>query len=94
MTNATLNLGKKLTVIFGSKVYTTNLSEVVVEAAKFDTVTLKGLTKIEKLDKYIAKLEAQGYSLIVTDWRRENEIADGAVDFQLTFRRVSIFPTI
>jgi hypothetical protein len=87
MTNATFNIGKNLTVIFGGLVYQKNLSEVVVEAAKYDTVSLKGITKTEKLNKYLSKLETMGYKIISTDWRRENEIAEGAVDFQITLSK-------
>jgi hypothetical protein len=87
MTNATFNIGKSLTVIFGGLVYQKNLSEVVVEAAKYDTVSLKGITKTEKLNKYLSKLETMGYKIISTDWKRENEIAEGAVDFQITLSK-------
>jgi hypothetical protein len=87
MRNATLNIGKSLTVVTGNCVYTTNLSSILIEANKYDQINLNGVTKTEKLNKYINILKSNGYIVVVENWNRANEIADGLSDFSIKFSK-------
>jgi len=87
MPNATLNIGKSLTVVTGNCVYTTKLSSILEEANKYNQINLNGVTKTEKLNKYINLLKSNGYMIVVENWNRANEIADGVSDFSINFSK-------
>lgn len=87
MKNATLNIGKSLTVVTGNCGYITNLSSIVSEANKYDQINLNGVTKTKKLNKYINLLKSNGYMIVVENWNRANEIADGVSDFSIKFSK-------
>ena len=87
MANATLNIGKSLTVVAGNCVYTTNFSMLLSEANKYNQINLNGLAKTDKLNKYMNLLISNGYKVIAENWNRTNEIADGVSDFSITLSK-------
>lgn len=87
MTTATLNIAKVLTVVGINFAYAANLSNIIIEANKFDVVNLNGITKIEKFNKYLDGMLSSGYSIVCENWKRENEICDGVVDFSIQLKR-------
>ena len=87
MNTATLNIAKKLTVVTNNNAYTTNLSNLISEASKFDVVNLKGITKTEKLNKYLEVMNVNGFKLISENYNRINTIADGSSDFSFEFSK-------
>ena len=85
MTSATFNIAKSLTIVVGSYVYITNLSNLINESNKYDNVTLNGVTKIEKFNKYVALMLANGYSVVTENWKRD--FIDGVLDYSITFKK-------
>jgi hypothetical protein len=83
MTTATLNISQVLTVITSNCVYTTKLSNLVIEANKFNQVNINGLAKVEKLNKYLGVLNANGYSVICENWNQPSEILEGINNFSI-----------
>jgi hypothetical protein len=83
MNTATLNISKSLTVVTCNKVYMTKLNNLIAEATKFDIVNINGITKTEKLNKYLNIMIANGYKVIAENWNRANTIADGVSDFSI-----------
>jgi hypothetical protein len=84
MTVVTLNISKKITVVTSNFVYQTNLKNVIIEANKYDVINLNGITKTEKLNKYLKAMIANKYTVITENWNRINTIADGVSDFSIT----------
>ena len=84
---ATLNIAKSLTVVTDNKVYITNLTNLISEANKFKTIDLKGITKTEKLVKYLSIMCSNGYKIVSENYNRVNTIADGASDFSYTLSK-------
>jgi hypothetical protein len=87
MTTATLNIAKSLTVVTNNFVYTTNLSNLIAEASKYNFVNLNGVTKTEKLNKYLSVMLSKGYVILSENWNRVNTIADGVSDFSITLSK-------
>lgn len=87
MKTATLNISKTLTVVTSNFAYGTNLSNIIIEANKYSTINLNGVTKTSKLNKYISTLINNGYSVVCENWNRANEIADGVSDFSITLSK-------
>jgi len=87
MKTATLNIAKSLTVVTNSFVYTANLSNLIAEASKYDVVNLNGVTKTEKLNKYLSLMTSKGYVVLTENWNRVNTIADGVSDFSITLSK-------
>ena len=83
MKTATLNISKSLTVVTCNNVYMAKLNNLIDEAAKFDIVNIKGITKTEKLNKYLTIMIANGYKVTAENWNRANTIADGVSDFSI-----------
>jgi len=87
MTTATLNIAKSLTVVTNNFVYTTNFSNLIAEASKYNVVNLNGVTKTEKLNKYLSVMLSKGYVILSENWNRVNTIADGVSDFSITLSK-------
>lgn len=87
MTTATFNISKTLTVVTNNSVYICNLSELVLQSNKFNTVEIKGITSTKKFNKYLSVMIANGYNVITENWLRNNVIADGATDFSITLSK-------
>jgi hypothetical protein len=83
MTTATLNISQVLTVITSNCVYTTKLSNLVSEANKFNQININGLAKVEKLNKYLDVLNANGYSVICENWNEASQIIEGINNFSI-----------
>lgn len=86
-TAATFNITKILTVISMNYVYNAKLSNIMLEADKYNEVNITGLIKTEKLNKYISNFLNNGYVLLSENWNRVGEIADGVSDFSITFSK-------
>lgn len=71
-TEATLNIGKKITVVSGNCVYNSNMSEFENIIVKHNIVYLTGLSKPSKKNKYEQLLLNNGFTLLKVYW---NEIA-------------------
>jgi hypothetical protein len=63
MTHATLNLGKKITLIVGSSVYNENMCNFQDIISKFNTIELSGLSKPGKKAKYENMLLSTGFNV-------------------------------
>jgi hypothetical protein len=87
MTVVTLNIAKKITVVTSNFVYQTNLKNFIIEANKYDVINLNGITKTEKLNKYLTAMIANEYTVITENWNRINTIADGVSDFSITLSK-------
>ena len=87
MTTATLNIAKSLTVVTNNFVYTTNFTNLIAEASKYNVVNLNGVTKTEKLNKYLSVMLSKGYVILSENWNRVNTIADGVSDFSITLSK-------
>jgi hypothetical protein len=87
MTTTTLNIAKSLTVVTNNFVYTTNFSNLIAEASKYNVVNLNGVTKTEKLNKYLSVMLSKGYVILSENWNRVNTIADGVSDFSITLSK-------
>jgi hypothetical protein len=87
MTTATLNIAKNLTVVTNNYAYNANLSNLIEEANKFNLVNLNGVTKTEKLNKYLDIMLSNGYIVLSENWNRVNTIADGVSDFSITLSK-------
>ena len=85
MTSATFNIAKSLTIVVGSYVYETNLSNLIIESNKYNNVTLNGVNKIEKFNKYVSLMVANGYSLVTENWKRD--FIEGVIDYSITFKK-------
>jgi hypothetical protein len=87
MTNATFNISKKLTVVTNNCVYICNLSELVQQSNKFNTVNINGVTDSAKFNKYLSVMISNGYNIISENWLRNNVIANGVTDFSITLSK-------
>lgn len=87
MTQASLYIAKSLTVINGNVVYMTKLSNLVIEANKYQIIDINGVNKTKKLNKYLELLVNNGYNVISVNYHRINTIADGVSDFSITLSK-------
>ena len=84
-TEATLNISKKITVLTGNFVYTSNMLNFESIILKNDIVYLTGLSKPSKKDKYEQLLLNNGFTLLKVYWN-DNAGFDGKNSDVINYR--------
>jgi hypothetical protein len=89
-TEATLNINKKITVVTGNLVYTSNMSDFDNIVVKHNIVYLTGLSKPAKKSKYEQLLLNNGFTLLKVYWN-ENAGFEGknkdVINYRIAYER-------